>query len=217
MPVGAVVNPADGHLRHNGGLAARIVRAGSESIQRDSDTLVRSQGPVQPGRIAITGPGNLPCRLIIHAVGPIYDYNQHDTSCRVLREAVKAAIQHASRTSHAQMPLRSIALPTISAGVFEFPIQACATEIVKTIMPLIHSQTLNLQEICLVRGLEATVKVLRDALKGYVRPSKTTTTHRTLPVIVEDASDDHVPVRTQKVILDKEDPEPFMYIKFTPG
>ncbi|KAM4052383.1 uncharacterized protein ACNLHF_001266 [Anomaloglossus baeobatrachus] len=217
MSVGAVVNPANGHLRHSGGLAARIVKAGGESIQRDSEALVRTQGPVQPGRIAITGPGNLPCNLVIHAVGPLYDSNQHDTSCRILREAVEAAILYASQASQAEMPLRSIALPAISAGIFGFPIRACANEIVKTIMPLIHGQMLNLQEIRLVGSLEATVKALQDALQGYVRPSKPTIISRKLPIMVEDASDDQVPVRTQKAVLDKDDSEPLMYIKFTPG
>ena len=70
--VDAIVNAANGSLRHGGGLAAAIVRRGGNEIQRESDRYVNENGVIPTGRVGVTGPGALPCKWIIHAVGPVW-------------------------------------------------------------------------------------------------------------------------------------------------
>jgi hypothetical protein len=64
--VDAIVNAANPYLRHVGGVAAAIVRKGGAIIQQESNKI----GFVPVGFAAITTAGKLPCKAIIHAVGP---------------------------------------------------------------------------------------------------------------------------------------------------
>ena len=66
LPVDAIVNAANSALAHGGGLAGAIVRRGGAVIQEESDRLA----PVPVGDAATTRAGALPCRWVIHAVGP---------------------------------------------------------------------------------------------------------------------------------------------------
>jgi O-acetyl-ADP-ribose deacetylase (regulator of RNase III) len=71
-PVDAIVNAANHHLQHGGGLAGAIVRRGGEAIQAESDTWVSKHGLVTNAEPAYTRAGKLPCRYVIHAVGPVW-------------------------------------------------------------------------------------------------------------------------------------------------
>lgn len=68
----AIVNAANGHLAHGGGLAGAIVRAGGRSIQQESDDLISRMGELPPGSAVHTFAGSLPFKYIIHAVGPVW-------------------------------------------------------------------------------------------------------------------------------------------------
>ena len=62
----AIVNAANSYLKHGGGVAAAIVRKGGPTIQKESDKI----GLVPVGSAVITTAGKLPCKAVIHAVGP---------------------------------------------------------------------------------------------------------------------------------------------------
>jgi O-acetyl-ADP-ribose deacetylase (regulator of RNase III) len=111
--VDAIVNAANAHLLHAGGLAAAIVRRGGRSIQEESDGWVREHGPVSHARPALTGAGSLPCRYVVHAVGPRWGEGDEDAK---LRTAVGAALSLAD-----QRGFKNVALPAISTGIFGFP------------------------------------------------------------------------------------------------
>jgi O-acetyl-ADP-ribose deacetylase (regulator of RNase III) len=64
--VDAIVNAANSHLQHGGGVAAAIVRKGGKVIQDESDRI----GFTPVGTAVVTGAGNLPATFVIHAVGP---------------------------------------------------------------------------------------------------------------------------------------------------
>src|SRR2546422_11703553 len=70
--VDAIVNAANEYLSHGGGVAGAIVRRGGPKIQHESDAWVNAHGPAQHDRPALTGAGRLPCRAVIHAVGPMW-------------------------------------------------------------------------------------------------------------------------------------------------
>ena len=67
-PVDAIVNAANSKLVHGGGLAGAIVARGGVVIQEESDRLA----PVATGKAVATSAGALPCRWVIHAVGPVW-------------------------------------------------------------------------------------------------------------------------------------------------
>ena len=107
--VDAIVNAANSNLAHGGGLAGAIVARGGAVIQEESDKLA----PVATGNAAVTSAGNLPCRWVIHAVGPIWGDGNEETS---LRSAVRTSLDRA-----AELGATSIALPAISTGIFGYP------------------------------------------------------------------------------------------------
>lgn len=117
--VAAVVNAANEHLQHGGGVAAALVRAGGQEIQTESDEWVAEHGPIGPGRAAITSAGRLPARFIIHVVGPRYRDGQDNEG--LLAQAVDAALEAAALSG-----CRTVAMPAISAGTFGYPrAEAC--------------------------------------------------------------------------------------------
>jgi O-acetyl-ADP-ribose deacetylase len=113
-PVDAIVNAANSHLKHGGGVAGAIVRKGGRIIQDESDLV----GFVPVGKCAITKGGKLPAPYVIHAVGPRWGEGNEEEK---LRNALNSALQMAS-----DKKFRSIALPAISAGIFGFPRDRCA-------------------------------------------------------------------------------------------
>jgi O-acetyl-ADP-ribose deacetylase (regulator of RNase III) len=114
LEVDAVVNAANQHLMHGGGLAGALVRAGGDVIQQESDRWVDDHGPLSPGTAAVTGSGRLPCRAVIHVAGPVYRDGQDNEG--LLRSTVQAALDAA--VDHG---FSTIALPAISAGIFGYP------------------------------------------------------------------------------------------------
>ncbi|HEY64958.1 MAG TPA: macro domain-containing protein [Caldilineae bacterium] len=113
-PVDAIVNAANEHLAHGGGVAGAIVRKGGYEIQEESRRWVQEHGPVRTGTAAITGAGRLPARYVIHAVGPVWRGRGDEDA--LLASAVTSALSLA-----AEHGVRSISLPAISSGIFGFP------------------------------------------------------------------------------------------------
>jgi len=123
--VDAIVNAANAALQHGGGVAGIILRRGGPSIQRESNAWVRQHGLVSHAEPAVTGAGDLPCRYIIHAVGPIWGERNAD---RKLADAVRGSLAAASK-----LELSTLSLPAISTGIFGFPKERAAPLIFSTI------------------------------------------------------------------------------------
>jgi len=68
--VDIIVNAANNQLRHSGGLSAAIVSKGGDKIQDDCDTRIKKKGALEDGDIFTTKGYDLPCKYVIHAVGP---------------------------------------------------------------------------------------------------------------------------------------------------
>jgi O-acetyl-ADP-ribose deacetylase (regulator of RNase III) len=112
-PLDAVVNAANPQLQHGGGLAAAISRRGGPDVQRESNAWVQQNGLARFDQPAVTGPGQLPCRCLIHAVGPVWGEGDED---RKLNVAVRSSLAAASA-----LRLASVGLPALSTGIFGFP------------------------------------------------------------------------------------------------
>lgn len=71
--VDAITNAANEDLWHGGGVAGAISRKGGPKIQQESRAYVKAHGKVKTGTCGYTSGGNLKCKYVIHAVGPIWD------------------------------------------------------------------------------------------------------------------------------------------------
>ncbi len=119
----AIVNAANEHLAHGGGVAGAISRKGGPAVQAESNEWVRQHGPVATGSAAITGAGHLPAKYVIHAVGPVWGSGDDETR---LGSAVASALALADRYQ-----LTSISIPGISSGIFGGPKDVCSRVIVR--------------------------------------------------------------------------------------
>lgn len=119
--VDAIVNAANAHLNHGGGVAAAIAGRGGPKVQAESDSWVLQHGPIKPESPAYTSGGNLSCRYVIHTVGPVWGEGNEDNK-------LNAAISGALKLGE-QLAVSSISFPAVSTGIFGFP-KAHAAEII---------------------------------------------------------------------------------------
>jgi O-acetyl-ADP-ribose deacetylase (regulator of RNase III) len=117
-PVDAIVNAANSHLAHGGGVAGIISRAAGPELQAESDLLVRKHGPFPTGSAVVTAAGRLPFKGVIHAVGP--RQGEGDEEEKLVR-ALTAAFLCAKERGWA-----SVSFPAVSSGIFAVPLEVCA-------------------------------------------------------------------------------------------
>ena len=114
LEVDAIANAANTQLKHGGGVAGAISRAGGPSIQEES----ASVAPIGLGEAVETSGGNMPCRWVIHAAtmelgGP--------TSAEIIREATASTLRKAD-----ELGARSLALVAFGTGVGGFSLDEAA-------------------------------------------------------------------------------------------
>lgn len=138
------MNAAGSHLQHGGGVAAAIVRKGGQIIRDESDKI----GFVRVGSAAITNAGRLPCKAVIHTVGPMMGEGDED---RKLRQAIQSALSLAEKYG-----FKSISVPANSSGIFCFPKDRCASILVEEAVQFLTSRfdrtAIDLIEFCIIDG-----------------------------------------------------------------
>jgi O-acetyl-ADP-ribose deacetylase (regulator of RNase III) len=114
LEVDAIANAANTQLRHGGGVAGAISRAGGPAVQAESD----ERAPIGLGDAVETSGGEMPCRWVIHAAtmelgGP--------TSAEIIRSATASTLAKAD-----EVGARSLALVAFGTGVGGFPLEEAA-------------------------------------------------------------------------------------------
>jgi len=145
----AIVNAANEHLAHGGGVAWAIVRGGGESIQQESDEWIRKHGIVSHARPAWTSGGNLPAKYVIHAVGPVWGDGDEDDK---LAAAITGSLEVAD-----ELKCSSISFPAISTGIFGFPKERAAKVIFSAIENYFSKHQSEIKLVRLVLFDESTI------------------------------------------------------------
>ncbi|MDA4107749.1 macro domain-containing protein [Mycolicibacterium holsaticum] len=114
LDVDAITNAANTQLRHGGGVAAAIARAGGAELQRES----RQKAPIGLGEAVETTAGDMPAQYVIHAAtmelgGP--------TSAEIIERATRSTLAKAD-----ELGCRSLALVAFGTGVGGFPLEEAA-------------------------------------------------------------------------------------------
>ena len=114
LGVDAIANAANTQLRHGGGVAGAISRAGGPAIQSESD----GRAPIGIGEAVETTAGDMPSRWVIHAAtmelgGP--------TSAEIIRRATASTLAKAD-----ELGAKSLALVAFGTGVAGFPLDEAA-------------------------------------------------------------------------------------------
>jgi O-acetyl-ADP-ribose deacetylase (regulator of RNase III) len=118
--VDAIVNAANSGLLGGGGVDGAIHRAGGPAILEECRRIRDARGLLPPGQAVVTGAGRLPCRNVIHTVGPIWGGGQAGEP-DVLASAYRSSIALAAGCG-----ARSLALPSIATGAYGYPVAEAA-------------------------------------------------------------------------------------------
>ena len=122
-PADAIVNAANGHLAHVGGVAGIISRAAGPALQQESDLLIQTRGALPTGSAVVTSAGRLPFKGVIHAVGP--RHGEGDEEAKLVR-ALAAAFACARERGW-----ETVSFPAVSSGIFAVPLDVCARAYLK--------------------------------------------------------------------------------------
>ena len=110
--VDAIVNAANENLYRGGGVCGLIFSAAGSGLDKECGQI----GHCDTGNAVMTKAYNLPCRYIIHAVGPVWGEQNKAESARLLASAYTQAINRAKEKG-----IKSVSFPLISAGIFGAP------------------------------------------------------------------------------------------------
>ncbi|KAG6587227.1 putative inorganic phosphate transporter [Phytophthora cinnamomi] len=124
----AIVNAANSDLVHGGGVAGAISRKGGRVVQDESSAWIKANGRLAVGSAMFTGGGRLPARYVVHTVGPSLGNSSQPTPAQT--EQLGSAVQSALLVG-GRLGISSIALPGISTGIFGYPLDRAARDILR--------------------------------------------------------------------------------------
>jgi O-acetyl-ADP-ribose deacetylase len=120
LTVDAIVNAANEDLLPGGGVSGAIHAAAGPELTEACQRI----GYCPTGDAKITSAFNLPCRFVVHAVGPVWeggDADEPQLLASAVRKALSLAHNHRSE---------SVAVPAISTGVYRYPLDEAVDVIV---------------------------------------------------------------------------------------
>lgn len=123
----AIVNAANSRLMGGGGVDGAIHRAGGPSILEECRRIISKIGRCNTGQAVITSGGDLPARYVIHAVGPVWRGGDHGEA-QLLASAYRESLSLAGEKG-----LETVAFPSISTGVYGYPLRKAASVALETV------------------------------------------------------------------------------------
>ncbi len=132
LQVDAIVNAANSRLAGGGGVDGAIHRAGGPAIM----AACRKIGGCPTGDAVITTGGDLAAKYVIHTVGPVYRGGSSGEP-KLLRNAYANSLNLAEKNG-----LKSLAFPSISTGVYGYPIEEASKIAIRAIVDHLKGQTI---------------------------------------------------------------------------
>lgn len=154
----AIGNAANSRLAGGGGVDGAIHRAGGPAIMAELKAKYKG---CPTGSAVITGGGDLKAKYVLHAVGPIYSGSPKDAD--LLSSAYRTCLELCT-----QHKISSIAFPSISTGVYGYPIEEASRIALKTVINYLKDHP----EIKLVRFVlfdSKTFKTYEEALQELLK------------------------------------------------
>lgn len=154
----AIVNAANTSLLGGGGVDGAIHSAAGRELLEECRTL----NGCRTGEAKITHGYNLPSKYVIHTVGPIYRGGDNNES-ELLKNAYENSLKVAVKNN-----IKTIAFPSISTGVYSYPLKEASEIAVKTILNFLKKDNL-IEEVIMVCFDNNTYDYYKNALEKYSR------------------------------------------------
>ena len=156
----AIVNAANPSLMGGGGVDGAIHRAGGPAILEECKDIVAKQGRLPTGKAVITAGGNLKAKWVIHTVGPIWhggSRNEAELLQSAYSECLKLAVEN---------KLASISFPSISTGVYGYPVDKAAKIALRTVFSFLKERATSIKEVVFVLFDSRTYESYCSALRA---------------------------------------------------
>lgn len=140
----AIVNAANSGLMGGGGVDGAIHRAGGPAILEDCRQIIARMGRLPTGKAVITTGGNLKARYVIHTVGPVW-HGGSKGEAELLAGAYLESLKLA-----AERKLKSVAFPSISTGVYGYPVAKAAEIALNTVIDFLKDELTSVQQVIFV-------------------------------------------------------------------
>ena len=155
----AIVNAANSSLMGGGGVDGAIHRAGGSAILQECKKIVARQGRLPTGKAVITTGGNLKAKYVIHTVGPIWRGGNKGEP-ELLASAYKESLKVAAENS-----LSSVSFPSISTGVYGYPVDQAARVALDAAITFLGESDTSPREVVFVLFDSRTLGAYSSALR----------------------------------------------------
>jgi O-acetyl-ADP-ribose deacetylase (regulator of RNase III) len=130
----AIVNAANTDLRPGAGVCGAIHRTGGPAIEAECTRIRAERGRCPTGSAVATGAGDLPAKRVLHAVGPVWR-GGGEGEADLLASAYRACLEIADAEG-----LASVAFPSISTGIYGYPVDLAAAAAVGAVCAWIDAR-----------------------------------------------------------------------------
>ncbi len=131
--VDIIVNAANRGLRGGGGVDGAIHRAGGPEIMKECKKIIEKIGILPTGKVAITTAGNLNAKWVFHTPGPIYRDGKNNEA-----ELLKSCYFESLKLAK-EKKAKSIAFPSISTGIYGYPLKEASFIALKTVIDFLKN------------------------------------------------------------------------------
>ncbi|RKQ29660.1 O-acetyl-ADP-ribose deacetylase [Oceanobacillus halophilus] len=156
----AIVNAANGTLMGGGGVDGAIHQAAGSDLVEECKKIREEDldgNYLRTGKAVITKGYNLPAKFVIHTVGPVWDGNKQSAKERLVHaynNSLKLAMENR---------ITSVSFPSISTGVYRYPVQLASVVAINAIIDFLQNNTFG--KVVLTLFSEKDYQAYEDALK----------------------------------------------------
>jgi O-acetyl-ADP-ribose deacetylase (regulator of RNase III) len=161
--VDAIVNAANAELRGGGGVDGAIHRAGGPSVMAECERIRTARGGCPTGTAVATTAGRLQAKAVIHTAGPIWRGGEQGEP-----ELLAACYTSSLQIAVAQ-GWRTIAFPSISTGVYGYPIERAARIALASVRDVLQVRDAELDLVRFVLFSAGDLAVYETALQELSR------------------------------------------------